>query len=86
MLAMGWLTRDELQQAKGNGIERSLFPELSEEEQAIVSVLEKDGDMQLNMLAVKSNIPIGRLTAVLFQMEMKGLVRPLAGGNYHLLA
>lgn len=86
MQAMGWMTRDELQQAKGNGIERSLFPELSEEEQAIVSVLEKDGDMQLNMLAVKSNIPIGRLTAVLFQMEMKGLVRPLAGGNYHLLA
>jgi len=34
---------------------------------------------------VKTNMPIGQLTALLFQMEMKGVVRPMAGGAYHLL-
>jgi DNA processing protein len=84
--ALGWQTDQQLQQAKQAGIERNLFPELSEEEQAVVNVLQILGDMQLNMLSVKANISIGQLTALLFQLEMKGIVRPLAGGSYHLLA
>ena len=83
--AMGWMDEALLAQAKSEGIERSLFPELNEEEQAVVQVLDQKGDLQQNMLAVKTNIPIGRLTAILFQLEMKGVVKPLAGGNYHLL-
>jgi len=34
---------------------------------------------------VRTDIPIGRLIAVLFELEMKGVIRPLAGGAYHLL-
>ena len=83
--AMGWQTDALLQQAQTDGIERHLFPNLSDEEQRIVKVLDEMGDFQLNQLSVKTNIPIGQLTAVLFQLEMKGVVRPLAGGTYHLL-
>ena len=66
-------------------VERVLFPDLSPEEQAIVSQLQQSGDLQLNMLSVKTNIPISKLVALLFQMEMKGIVKPLAGGTYHLI-
>ena len=83
--AMGWQSDALLQQAKSEGIERSLFPKLTNEEQAIVAVLDQEGDLQQNILSVKTNLPIGKLTAILFQLEMKGVVRPLAGGNYHLL-
>ena len=83
--AMGWQTDLQLRQAKQAGIERSLFPDLTAEEQQVVDVLSKTGDLQLNMLSVKSNIPIGQLTALLFSLEMKGVVKPLAGGNYHML-
>ena len=83
--SLGWQTALQLQQAKQAGIERSLFVDLSAEEQTVVDVLRQSGDIQLNILAVKTNIPIGQLTALLFQLEMKGIVRPLAGGNYHLL-
>ena len=83
--AMGWQTDLQLRQAKQAGIERSLFPDLTAEEQQVVDVLAKTGDLQLNMLSVKSNIPIGQLTALLFSLEMKGVVKPLAGGNYHML-
>jgi DNA processing protein len=84
--AMGWQNDALLQQAKAEGIERSIFPELSDEEKKIARILDEFGDFQLNQLSVKTNIPIGKLTALLFQMEMKGVIRPLAGGNYHLLS
>ena len=83
--AMGWHTDQQLLRAKTEGIERSLFPDLSAEEQTIVKILDEMGDYQLNQLAVKANIPIAQLTALLFQLEMKGVVQPLAGGTYHLL-
>ena len=35
--------------------------------------------------SVKAGIPIGDITSILFQMEMMGVVKPMAGGNYHLL-
>ena len=83
--AMGWQMDAKLLQAQNEGIERSFFPDLSLEEQAIVKILDEMGDFQLNQLSVKANIPIGQLTGLLFQLEMKGVVRPLAGGTYHLL-
>ena len=83
--AMGWLDETRLQQAIADGIERNLFPDLSPEEQQIVSLLQQTNGLQLNIITVKTGIPIGRLTALLFQLEMKGVVKPLAGGIYHLL-
>jgi len=83
--AMGWQDEAQRQRALADGIERSLFPDLSTQEQQIVSLLQETNDVQLNILSVKSAIPIGQLTALLFQLEMKGVVKPLAGGMYHLL-
>jgi DNA processing protein len=83
--AMGWQDEAQRQRALADGIERSLFPDLSAQEQQIVSLLQETNDLQLNILSVKSAIPIGQLTALLFQLEMKGVLKPLAGGMYHLL-
>ena len=84
--AMGWQDESRRQQAMTEGIERNLFPDLSPEEMRVVTQLQQTNDLQLNVLSVKSGIPIGQLTALLFQLEMKGVVRPLAGGMYHLLS
>ena len=80
--SMGWqaVTR------QSEAVERQLFPDLTADEQAIVSQLQQTNDLQLNILSVKTNIPIGQLTALLFQLEMKGVVRSMAGGSYHLLS
>ena len=83
--SVGWPTVAQQQKAEANAIERQLFPDLSPEEQTVVAQLQQTNDLQLNVLSVKTNIPIGQLTALLFQMEMKGIVRSLAGGTYHLL-
>ena len=83
--AMGWFDETRRQQALADGIERNLFPDLTPEEQKVVSLLQQTNDLQLNIITVKTGIPIGSLTALLFQLEMKGVVKPLAGGMYHLL-
>ena len=78
---MGWQTLQQQPEA----IERQLFPDLTADEQTVVSLLQQTNDLQLNLISVKTNIPIGQLTALLFSLEMKGVVKPLAGGTYHLL-
>ena len=82
---MGWQDDAKLMRAKQQGIERSLFPDLSAAEQSIVDVLSRNNDLQINMISVQSGIDISRLAALLFTLEMKGLIRTLAGGMYHLL-
>ena len=83
--AMGWHRDAARLKAEAVGIERHLFPELNEEQERIVRLLSESGDLQLGVIAVRTNTEVGRLTALLFEMEMKGVVRPLAGGTYHLL-
>lgn len=83
--AMGWHDEQLRLQGYADGIERNLFPDLSPDEQKIVDLLQQTNDLQLNILSVKCGIPISQLTALLFQLEMKGVVKPLAGGMYHLL-
>jgi len=83
--AMGWMDESLRQRANADGIERNLFPELTPEEQQVVDLLQQTNDLQLNIITVKTGIAIGRLTALLFQLEMKGMVRPMAGGMYHLM-
>lgn len=83
--AMRWTDDAVLAKAQKKGIERTLFPELPEEAQRIVEQLQKNNDMQLNMLATRAGLPISRATALLFELEMKGVVKTMAGGIYHLL-
>ena len=83
--AMGWNDDALLGRARKAGIERTLFPELSPEEQAVAALLGKTNDLPVDTMAVRTGLPPGRLAAVLFQLEMKGVVRPLAGGMYHLI-
>lgn len=79
--SMGWTTAGSTPET----VERQLFPELTTEEQTVVTLLQQTNDQQLNTLSVHSNLSVSRLTALLFQLEMKGLVRPMAGGTYHLI-
>lgn len=82
--ALGWETDLKRMQVTRQGIERQLFPQLSNEEQAVVQALEKQNDQAINQLSLTANIHISRLTVLLFQLEMKGILKLLAGGCYHL--
>lgn len=71
---------------KPKAIQRELFLDLSPEEEIVYNLLQKQEDgLQINTLVVNANIPINRMTGILFEMEMKGIIRSLAGGVYRLI-
>ncbi len=64
-------------------IQRELFPELTAEQEKLYRILRQHPDgIQINTLVVESETPVYRLTSLLFELELKGLVRPLFGGIY----
>ncbi len=83
--AMGWEGDARMAKAQNDGIQPDLFPDLTDEEEVIVGVLQRNNDLQINMLATQANLPVNRVAAILFELEMKGILRTLAGGVYHLM-
>lgn len=83
--AMRWDDDAKVAAARQAGIARTLFPELTDDERKIVDVLRQTNDLQLNIISVKTALPMGTLASLLFGLEMKGVVKPYAGGTYHLL-
>ena len=81
--AMGWNTSsNQVPQT----VQRELFPDLNEEEKRIVCLLQQHSEgIQINLLVVEANIPINQMSALLFELEMKGVIRALAGGVYKLI-
>ena len=81
-MALNWPDTSSAQQPR----ELSLFPEFTDEEARVCLALK--GNMEgihINKLVVDLNIPVGQLTALLFELEMKEVVKALAGGRYKLL-
>lgn len=63
--------------------ELELFPNLSPEENNILEHLRKNPDgLLINQMVVELNEPINRLMSLLFELEMSGLVKAVAGGRY----
>lgn len=82
--AMLWDDTAKMRKARKEGIQRDLFPDLTDDEKTIIRTLGENNDQQLNALTINTSLPISRLSSLLFELELKGIVRPLAGGTYHL--
>ena len=75
----------ETQSPKSENIQRDLFPNLSEEEEKVVNALADSENAHINSLTIATGIPVHRINALLFELEMKGIVRVSAGNLYQLL-
>ena len=81
--AMGWqhpLAGDSHKKV----VQQELFPELNEEEAALVNTLKNVDDKHINQIVIDSNIPYSRASMILFDLEMKGLVKALGGARYRM--
>ena len=79
---MNWSNPPESSQTKA--VQRVLFLDLNPEEQKVMEILSKAGSMQLNLLAIELDLPVSRLSVILFELEMNGIVRCKPGGMYCL--
>ena len=79
--AMSWISKKDGKQV----VQRTLFPELSPEETLIYDALRDSDGKHLNQLTIETNLPVGKLSSMLFDLEMRGIVRLMGGGAYHLV-
>ncbi len=73
---LGWELEEK---EKNSSVQKQLFVELDETEKIIYSYLQTNGKQLLDTVALECNLPIFKTTSTLFNMEMKGVVRPLPG-------
>jgi DNA processing protein len=66
-------------------IQKQLFLDLNEKEQKIYDLLHEKGKQMLDVISLECNIPIYQLSAILLQMELKGVSKPLPGKMFELV-
>jgi len=76
--AMNWKTRP------AEGAQPTLFPTLSPEQQTIVDVITNDGETGINTLTARLGLPVGKLMAILVELEFNGVITALPGARYRL--
>ena len=69
----------ELETKPSKTIQKQLFVDLDDTEQAIYTYLQNNGKQVLDSIALECNIPIFKASSTLLTMEMKGVIRPLPG-------
>ena len=72
-------------QEKPKSIQKQLFIQLNENEQKIYDFLHTEGSQLLDVISLECNIPVFRLSSILLQMELKGVVKPLPGKLFELV-
>lgn len=60
-------------------VQKQLFVSLDNDEQKIYDYLQKTGKQVLDIIALECDFPIFRISTLLLNMELKGVIRPLPG-------
>lgn len=69
----------DLDSEKSKPVQKQLFVELDHDEQKIYDYLLKSGKELLDTIALECEFPVYRISSILLNMELKGLIRPLPG-------
>ena len=69
----------ELETKEIKTIQKQLFIVLDNDEQKIYDYLQKNGKQLLDTIALECDFPIFRISSILLNMELKGVIRPLPG-------
>lgn len=70
---------------KPKSVQRQLFVELNPDEECIYNFLIKNGKELLDIIALECNFPIFKISGILLNMELKGLIRPLPGKMFEAI-
>ena len=69
----------QLEEEKKKPVQKQLFVVLDEEEQKIYDYLQKNGKELMDVIALQCGMPIFKISSLLLNMELKGVIRPLPG-------
>lgn len=74
----------DIKERPKKSIQKQLFVELNEKEQKIYNLLSEKGAQLLDVISLECAIPMYQLAAILLQMELKGVTKPLPGKMFEL--
>lgn len=60
-------------------VQKQLFVSLENDEQKVYDYLQKSGKQLLDIIALECDFPIFKMSSMLLNMELKGVIRPLPG-------
>jgi DNA processing protein len=69
----------ELEQKGEKVIQKQLFVSLDENEQKIYDFLIQNGKKELDTIALECDFPVFKMSSILLNLELKGVIRPLPG-------
>jgi len=75
----------ELQRESQKAVQKQLFVTLTDEEQIIYDYLQKTGKEMMDIIALECLFPIYRISSILLNMELKGVIRPLPGKMFEVV-
>lgn len=71
--------------ATAKTVQKKLFVELDTDEKVIYNFLKDSGKEQLDIIALRCQMPTFRVATILLNMELKGVVRPLPGKQFEVV-
>lgn len=77
---MGW----EIAKKKEPKKQRELFVELSDDEQSLVSLLNRHGKLDIDTITTNMTLPVSKISSTLLNLEFKGVLKSLPGKVYEL--
>mgnify|MGYP006290855591 CR=1 FL=1 len=77
---MGWETAIK----KPKEIQKEIFPELDPEEERIIQLLQKEHELPLDIISIKLNLQVSKVSALLLNLEFAGLIKSLPGKVFSL--
>jgi DNA processing protein len=77
---LGWESYKKIKIPK----QASFFPELSSEEQAIFSILKENGQETIDIICLKTKMPVAKVSSLLLNMEFAGLINSKPGKVYSI--
>ena len=78
---MGWQKTDKTTDA----VQRNLFVEMSPDETQLTDLLRQETNLTIDQLALHGNMPVSRISALLLNLEFKGVVKCMPGKVYQLV-
>ncbi len=76
---MNWDTKNE-----SVSIQKSLFPNLTKEEQFILDIIQTKKEISLDVLSLKTEMNSSKLSGLLLKLELEGIVQQLPGMRYKI--
>ncbi|MFC4816394.1 DNA-processing protein DprA [Flavobacterium sp. GCM10023249] len=75
----------DIKKSTQKAIQKQLFVSLDGDEQSIYNYLQKQSKAHLDTIAIECGIPVFRLSSILLNMELKGVLRPLPGKDFEII-